>query len=49
MFNARNLLPLTSASAGGPVARVCGSRQIEWLPGMAHRTASFPICRGVSR
>ena len=53
MFNARHHLPLTSALAGGTVACVRGSLLIEWLPGMAHRTASFPQmfsnCRGVSR
>jgi hypothetical protein len=53
MFSTRHHLPLTSALAGGTVARARGSLLIEWLPGMAHRTASipamFPSYRGVTR
>ena len=49
MFDARNFLPLSSAIAGGTGARVGGRLPIIGVPGMAHRTASFPICRGVLR
>ena len=46
MFDARNFLPLSSAVAGETVARVSGSVRVIGVPGMAHRTASFPIYRG---
>jgi len=49
MYDARNPLPLTSAIAGGTVARAGGSLLGRGLPDMAHRTASFPIRRGVPR
>ncbi len=49
MFKACHQTPLTSASAGGTVARVRGSLTIEWLPRMANRPDSLPTCRGVSR
>jgi hypothetical protein len=49
MDDARQLPPLTSAIAGGTVARAGGSLLSTGLPGMAHRTASFPIRRGVPR
>ena len=49
MFDARNSLPLSSAVAGGTVARVGGSRRMIGGPRMAHPTASFPICRGSLR
>ena len=49
MFDARNSLPLSSAVAGGTVARVGGSLRMIGVPGMAHPTASFPIYRGSLR
>ena len=48
MFDARNFFPLSSAIAGGTGTRVGGLLSIG-VPDMAHRTASFPICRGVLR
>ena len=48
MFDARNNFPLSSAVADGTAARV-GGILIIGVPGMAHRTASFPIYRGVLR
>ena len=48
MFDARSFLPLSSAIAGGTGTRVGGLLSIG-VPDMAHRTASFPICRGVLR
>jgi len=48
MFDARNNFPLSSAVAGETAARV-GGILIIGVPGMAHRTASFPIYRGVLR
>jgi hypothetical protein len=49
MFDARNSIPLSSAVAGETVARVGGSLRVIGVPGMAHRTASFPIYRGSLR
>ncbi|MEP7181884.1 MAG: hypothetical protein ABI886_06835 [Betaproteobacteria bacterium] len=49
MYNAHIHIPLSAAVAAGVVARVAGSLTIEWLPGMAHRTASRPMNRGVMR
>jgi hypothetical protein len=49
MFDARNFPPLSSAAAGGTGTRVGGSLLSIGVPDMAHRTASFPICRGVLR
>jgi hypothetical protein len=49
MFNARNIIPLPPAIAAGTVARVGGSLLCMEAPDMAHRTASFPIYRGVLR
>ena len=46
MFSAPNFLPLSSAIAGETVARVNGRFRVIGAPGMAHRTASFPIYRG---
>jgi len=46
MFDARKLLPLSSAVAGETTARIGGSLRVIGVPGMAHRTASFPIYRG---
>jgi hypothetical protein len=49
MFDARNFLPLSSAVAGETVTRVGGRLLTIGVPGMAHRTASSPIYRGVLR
>jgi hypothetical protein len=49
MSNARNAIPLSTAFAAGTVARVGGSRPGIGTLDMAHRTASFPIYRGVLR
>jgi len=49
MFDARNFLPLSSAVAGETGVRVGGNLLTIGAPGMAHRTASFPIYRGVLR
>ena len=49
MFDARNFLPLSSAVAGETAASVGGSLRVIGVPGMAHRTASFPIYRGKLR
>lgn len=49
MFDARNLLPLSSAVADETATRVSGILLTIGVPGMAHRTASFPIYRGVLR
>ena len=49
MFNARNVIPLSSAFAVKTVTRVGGSLLGIGAPDMAHRTASFPIYRGVLR
>ena len=49
MFDARNFLPLSSALAGEAAARVDGSLPMWGVPGMAHRTASFSIYRGILR
>ena len=46
MFDARNFIPLSSAVAGETAVRVGGSLRVIGVPGMAHRTASFPIYRG---
>ena len=45
MFDAHNFLPLSSAVAGGTVARVGGSLRMIGVPGMAHPTAPLPIYR----
>ena len=49
MLGARNVETPPSASADGTAVRVRGSLTIDWLPGMAHRTASFPMSRGIKR
>ena len=49
MSDARNLLPLSSAVAGGTGVRVGGSLRVIGVPGMAQRIASFPIYRGSLR
>ena len=49
MFDARNAFPISSAIADGTIMRAGGSLPIAGMPGMAHRTASFPIYRGVLR
>jgi hypothetical protein len=49
MFDTRNSIPLSSAVAGGAVARVGGSLRVIGVPGMAHPTASLPIYRGSLR
>jgi hypothetical protein len=49
MFDARNFLPFSSAVAGETAVRVGGSLRVIGVPGMAHRTASFPIYRGSLR
>ncbi len=49
MSNARIHFPRSAAVAAGVAARVVGSLKIEWLPGMAHRTASSWMHRGVTR
>jgi hypothetical protein len=49
MFDARNFPPLSSAVAGETATRVGGSLLTIGVPNMAHRTASFPIYRGVLR
>jgi len=49
MLDARQLLPLSSAVAGETAARVGGSLRMIGVPGMAHRTASYPIYRGILR
>ena len=49
MFDARKFFPFSSAVAGGTAARVGGSLPMKGVPGMAHRTASFPIYRGILR
>jgi hypothetical protein len=49
MFDARNFLPLSAAVAGETVTRVGDSLLSIGVPDMAHRTASFPIYRGILR
>jgi len=49
MFDAHSHLPLPSAIAGAAVVCVEGNLLTRGLPDMAHRTASFPIRRGVTR
>ena len=49
MFDARNFFPLSSAVAGETATRVGGILLTIGMPDMAHRTASFPIYRGVLR
>ncbi len=46
MFSAPNFLPLSPAVAGETAARVNGRFRVIGVPGMVHRTASFPIYRG---
>ena len=46
MFDARTFLQLSSAVAGETAARISGSVRVIGMPGMVHRTASFPIYRG---
>ena len=49
MFDARTFFPLSSAIAGGTGTRVGRRLPSIGVPDMAHRTASFPIYRGVLR
>ena len=49
MFDARNSLPLSSAVAGATGTRVGNRLPMIGVTGMAHRTASFPIYRGILR
>jgi hypothetical protein len=49
MFDARKFLPLSSAVAGETAVRFGGNLLSIGVPGMAHRTASYPIYRGVLR
>ena len=49
MFDACKFTPLSSAVADATAARVGGILPTIGVPGMAHRTASFPIYRGVLR
>jgi hypothetical protein len=49
MHSARTHHSLPSAIADQGTGRVRGSLLIEWLPGMAHRTTSFPSNRGSKR
>lgn len=49
MFDARNFSRLSSAVPGETAARVGGILPTIGVPGMAHRTALFPIYRGVLR
>ena len=49
MSHAHNIIPTPTAFAGAAGVRAGGGRPEHWLPRMAHRTASLPICRGVSR
>ena len=49
MFDARNFPPLSSAAAGGTGTRVGGRLLTIGVPDMAHRTAPFPIYRGILR
>jgi hypothetical protein len=49
MFDARNFLPLSSAVAGETGTRIGRRLPSIGVPDMAHRTASFPICRGILR
>jgi len=49
MSNTRKFTPLSSAVAGGTVVRVDNGFAQWGGAGMAHRTASFPIYRGVLR
>jgi hypothetical protein len=49
MFDACKFTPLSSAVVGETAARVGGILRTSGVPRMAHRTASFPIYRGVLR
>ena len=49
MSNTRKFTPLSSAFAGETVVRVDNGFAQWGGAGMAHRTASFPIYRGVLR
>ena len=49
MSDARNFLPLSSALADETAARAGGNLPMWEVPGMAHRTASFSIYRGILR
>jgi hypothetical protein len=49
MFDAPNFLSLSSAVAGETGTRVGGRLLTIGVPGMAHRTAPFPIHRGILR
>jgi hypothetical protein len=49
MNHAHNHFPTPSAIAGVAVVRAGGNRRNAGLLRMAHRTASLPTCRGVSR
>ena len=53
MFNARKLIPLLSAFAGGTDSCVggwiLGKFPLAAVPDLAHVTVPFPICRGGMR
>ena len=49
MYDARNFLPLSSAVAGATGTRVGNRLPMIGVTGMAHRTASFPMYRGILR
>ena len=49
MFDARNFLPLSSAVAGATGTRVGSRLPLIGVTDMAHRTASFPMYRGILR
>lgn len=49
MHRPRTIEPLRSANAEGMDVRVHVGPMIAWEPGMARRTASFPMARGTKR
>ena len=49
MYDARNFLPLSSAFAGATGTRVGNRLPMIGVTGMAHRTASLPMYRGILR
>jgi hypothetical protein len=49
MKNAHLTYSTPSAFAGAAGVRAGGIRPNRWLPRMAHRDASLPICRGIPR